>query len=153
MDGDAERTMREELEDALGERVSDEEARAALERPAPTLSHWVKEQKLAVAITGSSAVVIGAMLALALDSWLVLVLVLLVHGLMTAVVGVMVLKIAGETDKPSPETVARLQHEGVDDPEARLNRAIQAHVSVGDSVDDAFGITHGAANGNGSRSG
>jgi hypothetical protein len=141
MDGDAERTMREELEDALGERVSDDEARAALERPAPTLSHWVKEQKLAVAITGSTAIVVGAIISLALDSWVVLVLALLVHGLMTLVVGVMVLKIAGETEKPAPETVARLQAEGVDDPEARLNRAIQAHVSRGDPVADTFGIT------------
>src|SRR5215207_10204761 len=121
MHGDAERTMREELEEALGERVSEDEARAALEQPAPTLSHWVKEQKLAVAITGSAAIVIGAILSLALDSWIVLVFALLVHGLMTVVVGVMVLKIAGETEKPAPETVARLQAEGVDDPEARLN--------------------------------
>jgi hypothetical protein len=134
--------MREELEAALGERVSDDEARAALERPAPALSHWVKEQKLAVAITGSTAIVLGAILSLALDSWVVLVVALLVHALMTAVVGVMVLKIAGETEKPGPLTVARLQAAGVDDPEARLNRAIQIHVSRGDRVEDTFGITH-----------
>jgi hypothetical protein len=139
---DAERTMREEMEIALGERVSEDEAREALERPSPTLGHWVKEQKLAVAVSGSAAIVVGAIISLATGSWLVLVLALLVHGLMTLVVGVMVLKIAGETEKPSPETVARLQAEGVDDPEAKLNRAIQAHVSRGNRVEDTFGITH-----------
>jgi hypothetical protein len=63
-----------------------------------------------------------------------------VHALVTVVVGVMVLRIAGETEKPAPSTVARLQAEGVDDPEAKLNRAIQARVSRGDPVEDAFGI-------------
>jgi len=138
--GDAERTMRQELEDALGESVSEEEARAALERPSPGLGHWVKEQKLAVAVAGSAALVIGAMVSLALDSWVFLVLALLVHGLMTVVVGVIVLKIAGEAEKPGPLTVARLQAAGVDDPEAKLNRAIQAHVSNGDRARDAFGL-------------
>jgi hypothetical protein len=141
MSGDTEQTMREELEDALGEPVSDDEARAALARPAPSLAHWVREQQLLLAITTGAAVVVGAIAALALGSWLFLVLALAVHGLMTLLVGYVVLRVTTEVEKPGPLTVARLQAAGVDDPEARLNRAIQAHVGGdGDRVREAFAV-------------
>jgi xanthosine utilization system XapX-like protein len=141
MSGDTERTMREELEDALGEPVSDDEARASLARRAPSLSSWVREQQLLLAITAGAAVVVGAIAALALDSWLLLVLALAVHGLMTTLVGYVVLRVTTEVEKPGPLTVARLQAAGVDDPEARLNRAIQAHAgSDSDQVREAFAV-------------
>ena len=141
MDGDAERTMREELEDALGEPVSAEEARAALDRPAPTLAHWLRGQQLMFAIVGGAAIVVGAMVSLWLGSWLFTVLALLVHFAVTLVVGYVVLRVTAEVEKPGPQTVARLQAHGVDDPEAKLNRAVQAHAGGdGDRVREAFEI-------------
>lgn len=141
MDGDAERTMREELEAALGQRVSQDEARAALERPAPTLAHWLREQQLLVAIAGGTALVVGAMLSLALGSWLFLALALAAHLLVTLLVGYVVLRVTTEVEKPGPLTVARLQAYGVDDPESKLNRAIQAHQGGdGDRVREAFEV-------------
>lgn len=127
MDPDAERTMRDELEQALGEPVSQEEARRALERPAPTLARWLREQQLEVAIAGGAAIVVGAILSLAIGSWLLLALALTVHAAVTVLVGYVVLRVTADVDKPDPRTVARLQAEGVDDPESKLNRAIAAH--------------------------
>ena len=141
MPGDSQRTMRDALEEALGEPVTDDEAQAALARRAPSLAHWVREQQLLLAITTGAAVVVGAIAALALGSWLFLVFALAVHALMTLLVGYVVLRVTTEVEKPGPLTVARLQAAGVDDPEARLNRAIQAHAgSNGDRVREAFQV-------------
>ena len=140
MDENAERTMRDELEDALGEPVSAAEAHAALERPAPTLAHWLNEQQLMLAITACAALVVGAILAVSLDSWWITAGALVVHGIATVIVGYVVLRVTTNVAKPDPVTVARLQAEGVDDPETKLNMAIQAHSggSDGDPVVAAF---------------
>ena len=141
MNGDPERTMKEELEDALGQDVSDGEAQAALERSSPTLAHWLREQQLEIAIGAGAAIVVGAIISLALDSWIFLVLAVLVHGIVTLTVGYIVLRVTTEVEKPSPVTVARLQAQGVDDPEAKLNMAIQAHEDGhANRVRDALGV-------------
>lgn len=141
MDSDAERTIRDELEQALGEPVSEQEAHEALERPAPTLAHWLREQQLLIAIAGAMALVFGAIISLWLKSWVFTVLALVVHGVATVVVGYVVLRVTSEVEKPDPRTVARLQAEGVDDPESKLNRAIQAHEGAdGDRVRREFGV-------------
>jgi len=82
---------------------------------------------------GGAAIVVGAILSLALGSWLFTVLALLVHGVATLMVGYVALRVTAEVDKPSPVTVARLQAEGVDDPESKLNRAIEAHEGTEDN--------------------
>ena len=133
MDSDAERTMRDELADALGEPVSAEEAHAALERPAPTLARWLREQQLMLAITACAALVVGAILALSLDSWWITAAALVVHGIGTLIVGYVVLRVTTNVEKPDAVTVSRLQAEGVDDPETKLNMAIQAHSGDGDA--------------------
>ena len=141
MNPDAERTMQHELEQALGERVSRDEARAALERPAPTLAHWLREQQLQIAIAGAAALVVGASISLWLKSWVFTVLALVVHAVATVVVGYVVLRVTSEVEKPDPRTVARLQDEGVDDPESKLNLAIQAHEGAeGDRVRREFEV-------------
>ena len=141
MNRDAEKTMQYELEQALGEPVSRQEAHEALERPAPTLAHWLREQQLQIAIAGAAALVFGAIVSLWLKSWVFTVVALAVHAAATVVVGYVVLRITSEVEKPDPRTVARLQDEGVDDPESKLNRAIQAHEGAeGDRVRRAFEV-------------
>ena len=127
MDSDAERTMRDELADALGGPVSAEEAHAAVERPLPTLAAWLREQQLLVAITAGMAVVVGAIVATAAGSWWILAGALVVHAVVTLLVGYVVLRVTTEVEKPDPVTVARLEAAGISDPEGRLNAAIQAH--------------------------
>lgn len=138
---DADRTMQEELTEILGEPISREEAHAAIERPTPTLAHWLREQQLQVVIGGAAALVVGAIISLWLKSWVFTVLALTVHAVATLVVGYVVLRVTSEVEKPDPRTVARLQDEGVDDPESKLNLAIQAHEgSDGDRVRREFEV-------------
>lgn len=147
MHTNAERTMRDELEQALGEPISAQEAQEALARPAPTLAHWVREQQLLIAITVAMALVVGAIVSIALGSWIFTVLALVIHGVATVVVGYVVLRVTSEVDKPGPVTVARLQAEGIDDPESKLNRAIQAHEGAeGDRVRREFEVDAEDAN-------
>jgi membrane protein implicated in regulation of membrane protease activity len=72
--------------------------------------------RLMILIFGALALVVGAVGALALDSWWILVGVMAVHGLGSAVVIGYALVAAGQqTDKPDPVTQARLE-EKEDDP-------------------------------------
>jgi membrane protein implicated in regulation of membrane protease activity len=81
------------------------------------------ENKLLIAVTLAGAVVVGVILSLALGSWIFVVLAVLVHALATSVVVAMTMRMTGEQDKPDPRTVARLEEEGVADPERELNEA------------------------------
>jgi hypothetical protein len=127
VDPHAVRSMEAELEEILGEPVSREEAERALTRRTPTLTHWLREQQLLLGLTVGAAVVVGAIASLATGSWLMLVLALVVHATATLFVGYLVMRVAADGDKPDPMVVARLQHEGVDDPETKLNLALEAH--------------------------
>jgi hypothetical protein len=119
-------TMKAELEDALGERVSDDEARRALERPG-TRAAWLRSNRLLVLITGATALVVGAILSLALGSVWLTVFALAVHLAGTFVVATLAIKLLTEVEKPAPTVVARLEAAGVDDAEQRLNMAIRSH--------------------------
>jgi membrane protein implicated in regulation of membrane protease activity len=65
---------------------------------------------------GATALVVGAIAALALGSWWVLVGVLGVHALATTAVVGYTLRRAGEThEKPDPVTEARVEEERVEE--------------------------------------
>ena len=126
-------TIKTELEEALGESVSDDEARRALDRPG-TRAAWLRSNRLLVLLTGATAVVVGAtavvvgaMLSLAVGSVWLTVFALAVHLVGTFVVATLAIKLLTEVDKPAPTVVARLEAAGVDDPEQRLNMAIRSH--------------------------
>lgn len=119
------RIMENELEDALGAPVDDEVARDAAEQSAPTLGSMLSSSKLLVGITFAVVVMVGAMLSLALDSWLLLPVLTLVHAVVTFLVVTVALRLTTQVDKPDPSTVARLEAEGMDDPEKQLNESIR----------------------------
>ena len=81
------------------------------------------ENKLLIGVTLAGAIVVGAILSLALSSWIFLVFALIVHVIATSIVVAMTMRMADERDKPDPRTVARLEEEGVPDPEREVNRA------------------------------
>jgi hypothetical protein len=84
------------------------------------------ENKLLIGVTLAGAVVVGVILSLALGSWIFVVLAVLVHALATTAVVAMTLRMTDEADKPDPRTVARLEDEGVSDPERALNERERA---------------------------
>ena len=65
-----------------------------------------------IIIVAATGVVVAAVAALALESWLVLGLVLVIHAIGTALVVGYTMKRAGEHgDKPDPVTEARIEDE------------------------------------------
>ena len=68
--------------------------------------------RLLVIFTLAVAVVLGAVVSLATDSWLFLVLAVVLHAAATAFVLVVTGKRLQQYDKPDPVTEARLEEEG-----------------------------------------
>jgi hypothetical protein len=69
--------------------------------------------RLLVGFTLATAVVVGAILALATDEWWTLLIPLALHGIGSFLVLSGVFKRIDEGDKPDPVTEARLEDEGV----------------------------------------
>jgi membrane protein implicated in regulation of membrane protease activity len=68
--------------------------------------------RLMVVVFAALGVVVAAVVALALNSWWILVAVLLVHGIATAlVVGIAFRRAADTGGKPDPVTEARIEEE------------------------------------------
>ncbi len=125
-DPDLVRAFDAELEDELGRPVPEEEARRALEgTPAKGPLIVLRSNRLLIIATLAGAIVVGAIIALATDSWWLLPIVVAVHFGATAVFVTTTFRLVGETEKPDPMTVAALEDRGVSDPEARVNEAIE----------------------------
>lgn len=68
--------------------------------------------RLLVVFTGATALVVGAILALATGSWWLLALPVVLHAVATAVVlGMVFRRLGDDGDKPDPVTEARLEEE------------------------------------------
>jgi membrane protein implicated in regulation of membrane protease activity len=65
-----------------------------------------------VLIFGALAVMVGVIASLALESWWILVAVMVIHGLLSAVVVGYTLRKAESGGKPDPVTEARIEAEG-----------------------------------------
>jgi hypothetical protein len=123
---DAKQEMRRELQDAVGGEVDAETADRALAGPPRSrFAAVISANQLLIAITLVSAVVVGVVLSLALNSWIFLVVAVVVHGLGTLSVTALSVWLATSGEKPDPRTVARLEEQGVTDPEQALNDAVQ----------------------------
>jgi hypothetical protein len=123
---DPKQELKAELRDALGDEVDDATAERALgDPPRSRFATVISENQLLIGITLVGAIVFGAILSLALDSWVFLVLAVLVHALGTIAVTALAVWLATSGEKPDPRTVARLEEEGVTDPEQALNDAVQ----------------------------
>lgn len=87
----------------------------------------LSQNRLALALTFLAALVVGAVVSLATGSWWFLLLALGVHALGTiAIVGI-VLGMTTETEHVSPTAAARLEDEGVADPDAVLSELVEEY--------------------------
>ena len=84
------------------------------------------ENRLLATIIVGAALVVATIAALATGSVWALFLALAVHFAVTAVVATRALRLLTQVEKQDPTTVARLQQEGVADPEGDLNAALRA---------------------------
>jgi hypothetical protein len=123
----ANRILSEELRDAVD---ADEVETPARRPPArsPTVAKILAGRFLLATVVGA-AVVIGALLAVTGGSWILFGVAI---GVLLAALGAMVLlalQTSTEAEHPRPEAVARLEAEGVANPEQELNDRLQEYAS------------------------
>ena len=119
----ANRALTDELREVVGRETVEVPAdRARHERgrhgERPGLLVGLIANRLAIGITFLAALVVGAIVALATGSWWFLLLALAVHALATLLVVALVLRMTTQTEHLSPGAAARLEDEGVGDPDA-----------------------------------
>ena len=86
--------------------------------------------RLVIILTFVTAVVVGAVVSLATRSWWALVGALAVHALGTLLVGVGALQLTTEVEHASPQVAARLEAEGVRDPDKLLTELAAEYASA-----------------------
>jgi hypothetical protein len=122
---DPKQALKSELKDALDGDVDDATAERALgEPPRSRFATVVSENQLMIGITLAVAIVFGVVLAVFLNSWVFLVVAVLVHAIGTLATTGLAVWLATSGEKPDPRTVARLEEQGVTDPERTLNDAV-----------------------------
>jgi hypothetical protein len=144
---EANRILTEELRRAVGRdavEVPADRPHAERERHGGRsgLAVALSDNRLAVAMTFLTALVVGAIVSLATGSWWFLLLALGVHALGTlAVVGI-VLRMTTQTEHMSPSAAARLQDEGVEDPDALLTHLVEQYAPEGRRGDERETTPH-----------
>ena len=130
---EANRVLTDELRDAVGsERVEVPEGhrpRRDVEQGDP-LSAFLAGNRTLIGITLAAAIVIGALCSVITGSWWLLAVAVAVHALATLAVGFFAIRATTTVEKPSPEAVARLEAEGVPDPEKAFNDRVQEYTDI-----------------------
>jgi hypothetical protein len=122
---DANRVVAEELEEATGELI--ERTAPAEHTPGRPVSPYyaaLAQSRMAVVMALAAAIVFGFIVALASGSWWVLAIAVVVDLLGTLVVAAVIVRTTSMVERPRPETVAKLEDEGVPDPERLINERL-----------------------------
>jgi hypothetical protein len=129
----ANQLLTDELRDAIGtDEVSLPEDRARDAGRISTRTHrslvtQLLVNRMLVGITFAMLVVVGVIASLATDSWWALVAAVGVHAIGTFLVLSFTLQISSEVEHVSPTTAARLEDEGVGDPDRALSDLIEQY--------------------------
>src|SRR3954451_14655309 len=130
---DPKQTLKSELKDALDGELDDATAdRALADPPRSRFATVISENQLMIGITLAGAIVFGVVLSVFLNSWVFLVVAVLVLALGSLATTALAVWLATSGDKPDPRTVARLEEQGVTDPEQALNDAVHRVRSGGE---------------------
>jgi F0F1-type ATP synthase assembly protein I len=120
--------LTDEVRDAVGRRrVEVPVARTQVSRGEPvdrTRVGW-RPDKFMLVMISAAGIVVGAIIALLLDHWWVLIPVVLVLWLVTYAVVVTIMRMTSVTEHPSPETVAAMEEEGVADPDRHFDDLVR----------------------------
>src|SRR3954452_20598257 len=118
-------TLKGELKDALDGDVDDATAERALGSPPRSrFATLISQNQLLIGITLAGAIVFGVALSVFLDSCVFLVVAVFVHALGPVATTALAAWLATSGDKPDPRTVARLEEQGMTDPEQAVNDAV-----------------------------
>lgn len=97
----------------------------------PGLLVGMAQNRIALGLTFAVAVVVGAILSLATGSWWILPIPIAVHALGTFVVFGLLMQMTTETEHLSPTAAARLEDEGVADPDAVFGELVEEFAPEG----------------------
>lgn len=117
----------DELRDAVGDDAVDRanlDVQGAIDDTGRAKMPEAGRSRMLLVVAGVTGVVVAAIIALALQSWIVFAALLVLHAIGTTIVVTTTLRTAANVEKPSPTTVAALENEGVSDPEGALNRLV-----------------------------
>ena len=137
---EAKEILTEEVRDAAGDEAA-QRAGKRIERGEvgadwpPTLGRFLASNRLVLVGTLALALTVGVIASLALESWWVLALPLLVHAIFSGVIATLAIRVSTQVEKPDPTAVGRLEEAGVADPEKTLNDLIAE--SAGEDEDRA----------------
>lgn len=129
---EANRILTRELRAAVGrDAVEVPHGRRHVERERhggrPGVGVALSQNRLVIAMTLLTALVVGGIVSLATGSWWFLLLALGLHALGTLVVVGIVLRMTAQTEHLSPSAAAALQDEGVEDPDALLSDLVEEY--------------------------
>jgi len=148
---ETERQLEAELREATGDDTAQltpeliERARAR-HREGGTLTATLATNRLYVAISFFALVVVGGAIALATGSWWVLVGAVALHAIGTLLTAGLALQMTTETEHASPAAAARLEEEGVGDPDRVLTELVEEHAGEAPQERRARDIVASGAN-------
>src|SRR4051794_1311741 len=136
---EANQLLTEELREAVGTdsvtvpREAADRAGTLGARPRRTVGTVLAANRLLVTITFIALLIVGVIVALSTGSWWAVVAACGVHALGTIIVISMTLRLSTEVEHVDPTTAARLEDEGVADPNRALTDLIESYGSPGNS--------------------
>jgi hypothetical protein len=138
LSAEANAALTEELQQAVGaEHVSmpaDAPDPATAERSGDSAAKaTVVSMRPLFIVTLLAALTVGAVIALSTGSWWALVVAVGVHALGTMVVAAGAIQLTTQTEHASPQTTARLEEEGVADPDRVLSDLVEEYTGEADS--------------------
>jgi len=139
-DPETDRLLADELREAVGDEAAEramehvDEVRAAPSRE--TVTDALLRNGPLLALSFAAFVVIGVIVSLATGSWWALVAALVVHAAGTLIVATTALRLTTETEHVSPELAARLEAQGVHDPDRVFTELAAGAAAPGDVLRD-----------------
>jgi hypothetical protein len=149
---DAQRLLTEELREATGRPDAEVSADAAARhhervgRRSAVVANIVANRHLFI-VTLLAAVVVGGIISIATGWYVAVLLAVALHALATLVVAAGAIQLTTEVEHVAPETAARLEEEGVADPDRLLTELVEDEAGAG----QAGGVTEVIGSGNNER--
>jgi hypothetical protein len=133
LSAEANQVLTRELREAVGDdRVTVPAERADElgqlgQRTRPTFAAVLGSNRVLIAITLAVLLIVGVIVALATGSWWAVVAASAAHALGTLIIVSMTLRLSTEVEHMAPEAAARLEAEGVPDPDRALSDLVEQY--------------------------
>jgi hypothetical protein len=143
---EANRLLTEELREAVGAEsvrvpTGSPQPRADSERTRSPVVATLTANRPLIVVTLLAALVVGAAVSLATGSWWAVVAVVGAHAVGTLVVATAAIQLTTQTEHASPDVAARLEEEGVADPDRVLSDLVEAYAPATAAAEQRTALT------------